>query len=354
MEDMQSDQGAEKALLKVEIAELKSKVAKVSHELGWTQGLLAESNKKLSAVLQIKDQIEGLAPTKIEVRQTTHSESTAVMVASDWHTEERVDSKTVNGINEYNLEIGSERVEKFFQNGLSLIEMCRSRSRIDTLVLGLLGDMITGYIHPELAESNLLSPVEAIARCVMMIKGGIDFLLREGNLTKIEIPCCVGNHGRTTDKSRVSTAVKNSYEWLLYWFLSMSYQNEPRVKFSIADGYFVFADIYSTKFRFHHGDDVKYQGGVGGLTIPLNKAIAQWNKMRRVDVDVLGHWHTRINTRDAVVNGSLIGYSAYSIFIKASYEPPSQAFFLVHPEYGKTVEIPIMVGERGADVSGMA
>ena len=79
------------------------------------------------------------------------------------------------------------------------------------------------------------------------------------------------------------------------------------------------------------------------MTIPLNKAIAQWNKMRRVDVDVLGHWHTRLNTREAVVNSSLIGYNAWGIHIKASYEPPSQSFFLVHPDYGKTVEIPIMV-----------
>ena len=330
--------------MKLEISELKSKLAKAKQENSWVHGLYKEVNSQLSAIIGIKDKIVGCAPDRFEVKQEHPSESIAVLVGSDWHIEERVDPKVVDGVNEFNLEISTARVEKFFQNGLSMIEMCRARTRIDTLVLALLGDIITGYIHEELTENNYLSPVEAVHKSYLLIQGGIDFLLKEGGLSKVIIPCCVGNHGRTTHRQRVSTSVKNSYEWLLYQFLAMAYKNDPRVQFIIADGYFVFADLYNTKIRFHHGEDIKYIGGVGGLTIPLNKAIAQWNKMRRVDIDVLGHWHTRINTRDAVVNGSLIGYSAYSIYIKASYEPPSQNFFLVHPEYGKTVEIPIMVG----------
>lgn len=328
----------------IEVSELKNKLSQSKQECKWTQALLKEKSKQLDAILGIKDKIGEHAPKHIKIKQATESESVAVLVGSDWHIEERVDPKTVDGVNEYNLEISNSRVEKFFQNGLSMIEMCRGRTRIDTLVLGLLGDVITGYIHEELAENNYLSPVEAVFKGYSLIRGGIDFLLTEGKLKKLIVPCCVGNHSRTTRQMRISTSVKNSYEWLLYQFLAKDYRNDERVKFQIADGYFVFMDIYSTKFRFHHGDDVKYQGGVGGLTIPLNKAIAQWNKMRRVDIDVLGHWHTRLNQRDAVVNGSLIGYNAYSIFIKASYEPPSQNFFLVHPQYGKTVEIPIMVG----------
>lgn len=340
---MTRETDAASALLEVEVSDLKAKLAKANQKTKWTQSLLRDAERKLAAVLGVKDAIVGHAPKHVRVKQSRGSESAAVLVASDWHIEERVDPKTVDGVNEYNLEISEARVEKFFQNGLSMLEMCRTRGSIDTLVLALLGDLITGYIHEELAESNYLSPVEATLQSYMLVRGGIDFLLKEGKLKSLVVPCCVGNHSRTTQKMRVSTSVKNSYEWLLYQFLAMAYKDDERVRFEIADGYFVFMDLYSTKLRFHHGDDVRYMGGVGGLTIPLNKAIAQWNKMRRVDVDVLGHWHTRLNTREAVVNGSLIGYNAWGIHIKASYEPPSQSFFLVHPDYGKTVEIPIMV-----------
>lgn len=330
--------------LQLEIDELKRKNAEANERYKNTLSLLREADSKLDAILKVKDEIVGMPAKHIALLQQHESESTAILEGSDWHLEERVDPKTVDGVNEYNPDVAEARITKFFQNGLSMVEMCRTRNRIDKLVLALLGDIITGYIHEELAESNYLSPTEAILKAYMMIRGGIDFLLKEGKFDQIVLPCCVGNHGRTTKKMRISTAVRNSYEWLLYQFLAMHYQDDARVRFLIASGYFVFMDVYDTKLRFHHGDDVRYQGGVGGLTIPLNKAIAQWNKMRRVDVDVLGHWHTRINSRDFVVNGSAVGFNAYAISIKASYEPPSQNFFLIHPERGKTVEIPIFLG----------
>lgn len=334
----------EKMLHDLEIRELKEKAREANERYKHTLSLLKDAKDQLDSVLQIKDKLAGNSPKHIAVEASGESESTAVLVASDWHLEERVDAKTVDGINRYNPKIAEQRAVKFFQNGLSMVVMCRSRSKIDTLVLGVLGDMITGYIHEELAESNYLSPTEAILKAHSIIEGGIRYLLKEGKFKRIIVPCLMGNHGRTTKKMRVSTATKNSYEWLLYQFLAKAFADEERVQFRVAEGYFVFVDVYKTKLRFHHGDDVRYEGGVGGLTIPLNKAIAQWNKTKRVDVDVLGHWHTRINSRDFVVNGSLIGYTPFAIRIKASYEPPSQSFFLVHPEKGKTVEVPIFVG----------
>jgi hypothetical protein len=57
----------------------------------------------------------------------------------------------------------------------------------------------------------------------------------------------------------------------------------------------------------------------------------------------LGHWHQRLSTRDFVINGSIIGYNAYALSIKASFERPQQSFFLMHPKRGKTVECPIFV-----------
>lgn len=273
----------------------------------------------------------------------TASQSTAVIVASDWHLEEQVLPATVEHVNEYNLSIAKLRATRFFQNALKLVEMTRSKSRIDNLILALLGDFISGYIHPELMESNQLSPVQASLEAFKWICGGIDFLLEHGNFKRIIIPCCVGNHGRTTEKPRVSTELENSYEWLLYQFIKSHYIDNPIIDMRIAEGHFCYLNIYDLVLRFHHGQNIRYMGGVGGIHIPLNKAIAQWDKFKKADLDVLAHWHTRQSTQKYVINGSLVGYNPFAIKIKAEFEKPCQTFFLLHPRKGKTVEAPILV-----------
>jgi hypothetical protein len=306
--------------------------------------LVKEKDDELSAILDIQDALSDITPTVIRRRDDAKiGEATAVMIASDWHIEERVDPKTVNGLNRYTPSIAQKRIDKFFAGALSLVEMARSKSTIETCVLAVLGDLITGMIHEDLAENNYLSPTEAVLLACEMLCGGIDFLLEHGGFKRLIVPCNFGNHGRTTKKMRVATAAKQSYEWLLYKFAAKRYAKDSRVQFAIADGYFVWVEVYGIKLRCHHGDNVQYQGGVGGLTIPLNKAIAQWNKSKKADIDILGHWHQRLSHGDFTVNGSAIGYGAYSIKIKAPYEPPQQSFFLLHPKYGKTVECPVLL-----------
>jgi hypothetical protein len=101
--------------------------------------------------------------------------------------------------------------------------------------------------------------------------------------------------------------------------------------------------VFDKRIRFHHGDGLKYQGGVGGLTIPVEKAISAWNKSpARADLDIFGHWHTAQQSRAWVSNGSLIGYNAYAVSIKASFEPPAQTYFLLDKKRGRTMTTPIL------------
>lgn len=332
------------ALHDLQVIELKSKISDLNDKYQHALHLLKESNDNLTASVGLRNKLKDhpIKHIKIEA-ESERGESTAVLVASDWHIEEKIDPKTVDGINEYNPKIAEERIKKFFQRGLSLVEMARTRSKIDKLILAVLGDLITNNIHEDLAESNYLSPTEASLEAYRLLCGGIDFLLANGKFDKILVPCCHGNHDRTVKKPRIHTMAKNSYAWLIYQLVAEKYVKEDRVDIVVADGYFNFVDVYGKIIRFHHGDDVRYNGGVGGIEIPLNKSIAQWNKFRRADIDVLGHWHTRKISRDFVVNGSVVGFSPYSLHIKASYEPPCQSFFLMHPTWGKTVEAPIFL-----------
>ena len=192
-------------------------------------------------------------------------------------------------------------------------------------------------------ETNALSPVEAVVFLRDMICSGIDLLLRETYLP-IFIPTCVGNHGRTTVKKRIKTSCKNSYEWLLYMTLARHYEGNPRVKFSVGTGYHNTQEIMGRKVRFHHGDGLRYMGGVGGISIPVNKSIAQWDKVSPADFDIFGHWHTFLTYYPKWVScGSLMGYSEYSVEIKADFQHPTQAFIVIDRKYGLVQSTPIFL-----------
>jgi len=309
-----------------------------------------EQNKRYQAVV---DDLEGqlgvvlqLAKTRLKPKPITAtpgaaSTSTAFALAGCWHVEEEVDSRSVNGMNSYNLAEADRRIEKYVSSVLRLVEIERQGTDIDTLVFALLGDLMSGYIHEELRETNALSPSQTVLWLMERLSAVIETLRKKGNFKRIIIPCCYGNHGRTTIKPRHATGPANSYEWLLYKFLASKFTDG--IEWEVAESYHTYLDVYGKTIRLHHGDGLKYQGGIGGLTIPVEKAIASWNKGRVADLDVFAHWHTRQENTKWVSCSSLIGYNAYAVSIKAAFEPPSQTFFLFNEKRGRTVTSPIFV-----------
>lgn len=314
--------------------------------------ILMEELKKadilLKSVKVIKSSREELE-IKPKINDGSTSEATAVIVASDWHIEEKVDLATVNNLNHFNLEIANLRAQNFFRNSVRLIEISDKEILIKTIILALLGDFITNDIHDELAESNYALPTKAIMITKGMLISGIEYLLANTRAEEIIIPCHSGNHGRTTPKVHISTEAGHSLEYLLFHMLAEYFKNEKRLKFIISEGYHSYVTLKGFRagnnenfvIRFHHGHALKYQGGVGGIFIPTFKSIAQWNKAKHADLDVFGHFHQRKDGGNFLSNGSLIGWNPFAISIKADFELPQQTFFLVDKKRGKTIVAPI-------------
>lgn len=299
---------------------------------------LSAELKETQARLDAFESIGTINPTVIPNHNITAGEAIALACLSDVHCGERVDPGDVAGAkNIYNPKICKKRLEQFFHRALYLTEVQRHMASIPEICLALLGDLITGYIHDDLRESNYLSPNQETLQMIEHVSGGIEYLLSKGNFTKITIPCTMGNHGRSTEKMRIQTSTKNSWEYLLYRVLAREWKKEPRVEFHIAEGYHLYLRLFNHLVRFHHGDAVQYNGGSGGITIPLNKALAAWNTIQTADLDVIGHWHQCMDTGKVIVNGSVIGYGAYSLHVKAPYEPPRQAYALIDRKRGKTL-----------------
>lgn len=273
-------------------------------------------------------------------------EGTAVFLASDWHVEENVAAEQCAGLNEYNLKIARERAERYFVGVRWLIDAARASYSVRRAVFWLGGDLITGYIHAELQESNELSPVEAVLAVKEMMLRGIYQLLQDPKLEMLYVPCSFGNHGRTTEKRRIKTGAQNSFEWLLYNILAQHFAGEKRVQFTVDKSAHQWVDVYDFGLHFTHGDELKYGGGVGGLAIPLGKRVPTWDRLRPTALHHIGHFHQLARYGRTFTNGSLIGYNEYAVSIGASYEPPQQHFYIVDSKRCATMQSAIWCAEE--------
>jgi hypothetical protein len=269
--------------------------------------------------------------------------ATVVIVATDWHAEERVDPQTINHENEFNLTIAEKRVRQLWDKALLLTEASRKLSNIDECVLAILGDLMGGHIHEELAESNFLSPVEAVRWIQQQVHDGLQYLRKHGGFKRIRVPCCSGNHGRDTKKTRIATREKHSYEWLAYQNVADYFRSDPKVKFQIADGILNYVDVEGWLVRFTHGDSIKFGGGVGGLTVPANKKIHKWDQTQKAYLTVFGHFHQHLRQNNFICCPTLKGYDAFSEWIGAAKEEPAQLFCVMDSKRGLVEEKKIFV-----------
>jgi transposase len=297
-----------------------------------------ELEKEHDALLDILDH----EPTvhKIEELDVKRSEATSIMLLSDWHVEEVVRSEEVSGLNKHTPAEARKRVELAFQNGLLLHKIMARDVSINTIILGILGDLISGNIHEELLETCAMPPIDASIFATDLLTDGISFLLENSDV-KIKAICKSGNHARITRGYRYATEDANSLEYFIYNTIAKIFSNEPRVEIIAEKGYHTYVDIYGIMTRWHHGHRIRYMGGVGGITIPVNKRIAEWNKGRKADLDFLGHFHQRFDGGNFLSNGSTIGTTSYSLGF--GYERPQQTFLLLDKKRGKTIVAPILV-----------
>ena len=325
---------SEKAKVEVELQKLRDKQDGKEVRISALQEKVVALEKELNALASYKELTVQASEILPKLSSGT-SESAAVVVWSDHHCEEEVTLGQVSGRNEFNLEIYDRRFSQLVHGTLAWLNIEQKKTSIKTLVIALLGDYFSNNIHEDLAEANLLPPMDAAYLAQSHLIGGINYVLEHTPKDlDLLIVCHSGNHARTTKKQRIATEAGNSLEHYMYFVMRDHYKDNPRVKFQIATGYHSYVTFFGGyTIRFHHGHQINYAGGVGGLTIPVNKSIAQWNKARVANLDVFGHFHTRFDGGNFIANGSLIGYSAYAVSIKASYEKPSQTFFLVNKKY---------------------
>lgn len=269
--------------------------------------------------------------------KVTKGEACAVHLWSDWHIEETITEEEVNGVNRWTLRDAERAVQQISIRSVEVVNRYRAMAKISEAVIGLLGDFITGYLRPEHIAHNSLSPIRACQKAEDLIGAAIEYQLTHGGYERLTVATVTGNHGRTTEKLWASGRNDTSYETLIYEHLRKQLKT-PRINWCVGGGQFNFVNVFQWRSRFVHGDCFNYGGGVGGMSIPVNKQVDRWdaNRLTRADMTFFGHLHNFLwNAPNRwICNGALPGSGAYSL--KYGYSEPCQTVAIVDRKRGLT------------------
>jgi predicted phosphodiesterase len=273
---------------------------------------------------------------KPTIEDSSERECIPIIQNSDNHIDEVVLPETVMGMNEYNFEIAQQRSDTFYSKIVQLISHHQSHYNIKQIVFAYLGDSIGGWIHDELAQTNSMSPGNAIHNFKNMTIAGLQYLHDNLNVEKITVVMVCGNHSRATKKVQFANFADTNLEYFMY----LDIQNIckklglNKFEFIIPKAEMAILEILGKRILFAHGNQFKYAGGIGGIFPSMLRWFASVAKALEINIAFIGHWHQAIFTKRVIVNGSMKGYDSYALSHGLDFETPSQNLVLLDSKYG--------------------
>lgn len=275
--------------------------------------------------------------------------SVPILCLGDWHYGERVNPAEAGGYT-FNAEIAEDRIRRTIEKSVSLTRDALAGLEYPGIVCALLGDMTSGALHPELAESDEYSVFMSILRVRDLIVGAISALADE--FGRVFVPTAVGNHGRAFDrKPRAKGYTERNSDWLIYQLVAREFQNDPRVTVMIPDSGETVFRVYGRTFLLTHGDQLGTRGGdgiIGAIGPIMRGSLKTLRSVQSLGVDIdhliVGHWHQSIYLPQVTVNGTIKGPDEYALrMLRAPAEDPSQTLMVMHPQHGLTFRQPIFL-----------
>lgn len=263
-------------------------------------------------------------------------QTVALLQLSDQHIGETVTPESVLGLNEYNLDIAKERQKKVYEKAVKLIGHHQANYNINEVIVSYLGDSIGGWIHPELEQTNSISPNEEIMLFKSLTISGLKYLNDNLNVEKITIICISGNHARETKKNQHNNFSETNKEYWMYLDIKNICEmiGLTKLNFIIPRAEMAVIEMFNKRYLFTHGHQFNFLGGIGGIFPSMLRWFGQMAKVLKVEAAFIGHWHTSIFHPKVIVNGSAKGYDSFAISKGFEFEVPSQNLVLIDSEFG--------------------
>jgi len=273
-----------------------------------------------------------------------------VMVAplTDTHVGDYVTSDQMVGLNSYDIELFSRRIWGWANQVLSLAEYRRNICEIDELTVPMLGDMISGDIHDELARTNVDNCMMQMMYGAKVISQALMFLAP--HFKEIKVPCVVGNHGRMTRKIPSKDKYMD-WDYMLYQWLAVFCSKQRNIKFEIPKSFAHVISVAGRDVLMMHGDSVG--GGGAGATIQRAitslRAVLQYKTQiitddgfsvsDKFDDVLLGHFHRvdeiDIGTGSLHICGTTKGGDEFVFSRLHLITKPKHIVLYYHPTYGQ-------------------
>ena len=325
-----------------------TELRRLENELKLAQKESADSKKIKEIIGDIASKTATMkTPKWVEARPSIpHSSGIPTLFLSDLHWGENVRPSQINYVNQYNLQIARDRLKNCVDSAIDLLRIISPKMEYEGIVVALGGDMISGDIHEELAESNDLPTIPTVLDLLSSLAGVLGHLA--DTFGNVFVPCVTGNHGRNTKKIRSKDRHHTSFDWMLYQLLARHFEHDKRLTFFIPDGSDASYRVHNTKYVLTHGDQFRGGDGMIGALGPIIRG--DHRKRSRngqidlsYDVMICGHWHQYMHLTRLIVNGSLKGYDEYAYTNNFGFEQPQQALWLTHPKHGITFRMPVYV-----------
>lgn len=334
---MPDEEVSREELLEAEVKELRKRARQERSATVAQQRILDSIDAAIAtADLQIIQPAEHPAWAYDRERSQDAHHRQAVLL-SDWHGGEVVKLAETGGLNEFNFTILEERVAKIER---ALLAFKRVRPALTGLDLWCLGDMVSGNIHDEIAQTNEFPIAEQSVRVGQLIAGLIARLAP--HYPDLWVGGVPGNHGRT-QKPHASKRVFDSWDWVTYHIARAQTSEIENVHWEIPDAGMIVREIAGRKVLLFHGDGIKSSmPGVpwGGVMRRTNELTKQYASMGiNLDGFALGHFHQLNVVQSRIfMNGSAVGTNEYGVKNFGGGEPPRQLLLTWDEKRGRLTD----------------
>lgn len=325
-----------------ELVELKNKVKELERDLDAEQ-------RRASALSKFSGMVMREPPKWLnDTSKKKGINGIPLLFISDVHFDEVVNPAEINGANEYNRAIAVRRLERVFKKAIWLCHNQFAAPKYDGIVCALGGDMVSGNIHEELAETNEHRILKTCLDLASYLVAGLRSLADA--FGEVYVPCVTGNHGRIKKQWQCKNRSEDNFDWLIYQMVARELAGDKRIKVHAPVSPDVQFDIHGLRFLLTHGDQFKGGAGIAGIFSPLmlgahRKQKRQNSLNKPFDIMMMGHWHQLIQTQSLIVNGSVKGYDEYAFQNNFPPEPAQQSLSIISREARITHSMAIFCDE---------
>lgn len=329
---------------KLLVTEKDNEIKRTIRAAGKTEKELSKAQDALATVGQLHKAEVTVPKWVSSTRSKGKKIARPVLMLSDLHLDEVVDLDAMGGYNAYDRAIAEARLERVIDHTVDYLKTYTAGVEFDGITCMLGGDIVTGVIHEELANTNDAPLPDTIQHWIPLLASAIRHLADE--FGRVHVPCVDGNHDRSGKRYKFKQKAQDSWAWTIYCMLAYVFRDDNRIDITVSESSELIVPVFDTNIFLVHGDGAKGGGGIGGVAVPIaryvhKKQMVMASLGQTFDFAVMGHFHQKIFNSSFFVNGSLKGYDEYAKGNGFGFERPEQILFLVTPERGVTMQTAI-------------